>query len=138
MTAPTITRSRPLGQWQSRWTNHLVPVLIYLLVYYILTFPALHLFTTEFLSDDGDGPQNIWNIWWIKKAVYEWRSPWHTDYLFHPEGITLVGAVTLAGLGGDVSTAAKVVGVLAVAFATFNVVGGFLVTHRMLAMFRRK
>ena len=53
-------------------------------------------------------------------------------------GITLVGAVTLAGLGGDASTAAKVVGVIAVIFATFNVVGGFLVTHRMLAMFRRK
>ena len=53
-------------------------------------------------------------------------------------GITLVGAVTLAGLGGDVSTTAKVVGVIAVAFATFNAVGGFLVTHRMLSMFRRK
>ena len=53
-------------------------------------------------------------------------------------GITLVGAVTLAGLDGDVSMTAKVVGVIAVIFATFNAVGGFLVTHRMLSMFRRK
>ena len=29
-------------------------------------------------------------------------------------------------------------GVLAIVFATINVVGGFLVTHRMLGMFRRK
>ncbi len=50
-------------------------------------------------------------------------------------GITLVGAVLVAGEGG---WAAGVLGVLAVIFATVNVVGGFLVTHRMLSMFRRK
>ena len=50
-------------------------------------------------------------------------------------GITLVGAVLVAGEHGPV---AIVLGVLAVIFATVNVVGGFLVTHRMLSMFRRK
>ena len=50
-------------------------------------------------------------------------------------GITLVGAVLVAGESGPV---AIVLGVLAVIFATINVVGGFLVTHRMLSMFRRK
>ena len=50
-------------------------------------------------------------------------------------GITLVGAVLVAGESGPV---AIVLGVLAVIFATVNVVGGFLVTHRMLSMFRRK
>lgn len=49
-------------------------------------------------------------------------------------GITIVGAVTAAGVG--LPTAATVLGVLAVVAATINVVGGFLVTDRMLEMFR--
>lgn len=49
-------------------------------------------------------------------------------------GITIVGAVTAAGVG--LGTAATVLGVFAVAAATINVVGGFLVTDRMLEMFR--
>lgn len=51
-------------------------------------------------------------------------------------GITLVGAVVVAGrVESPLSTALAVV---AVAFATINVVGGFLVTDRMLQMFRRR
>ena len=49
-------------------------------------------------------------------------------------GITIVGAVTAAGIG--LGTTATVLGVLAVVTATVNVVGGFLVTDRMLEMFR--
>ena len=48
-------------------------------------------------------------------------------------GITLVGAVTAAGIGHG--TTAVVLGFLAVVAATINVVGGFLVTDRMLEMF---
>lgn len=51
-------------------------------------------------------------------------------------GITLVGAVAAAG--ADVNTLATSLGFVAVALATVNVVGGFLVTHRMLQMFKRK
>ena len=51
-------------------------------------------------------------------------------------GITVVGALIAAGAGeGAVST---VLGFLAVILATINVVGGFLVSHRMLSMFRKK
>jgi H+-translocating NAD(P) transhydrogenase subunit alpha len=51
-------------------------------------------------------------------------------------GITLVGAVVVAGRGE--STLSIILAVFAVAFATTNVVGGFMVTDRMLQMFRRK
>ncbi len=51
-------------------------------------------------------------------------------------GITLVGAILSAGMQHTTLTA--VLGFSAVVFATINVVGGFLVTHRMLGMFRRK
>ena len=51
-------------------------------------------------------------------------------------GITIVGALISAGSGHSLLT--TVLGFLALVFATINVVGGFLVTHRMLEMFRRK
>ena len=51
-------------------------------------------------------------------------------------GITLVGALLSAGQQHTLLT--TVLGFVAVVFATINVVGGFLVTHRMLGMFRKK
>ena len=51
-------------------------------------------------------------------------------------GITLCGALLAAGVGGV--TFGKVLGLVAIVAATVNVVGGFLVTHRMLAMFKKK
>jgi len=48
-------------------------------------------------------------------------------------GITLVGA--LASAGTEYSTLTTVLAIAAVALATINVVGGFMVTNRMLAMF---
>ena len=51
-------------------------------------------------------------------------------------GITLVGAILSAGTQHTLLT--TVLGVVAVVFATINVVGGFMVTHRMLEMFRKK
>jgi NAD(P) transhydrogenase subunit alpha len=50
-------------------------------------------------------------------------------------GITILGALVLAGTESRVTT---VLGFLAVVFATINVVGGFLVTHRMLKMFKSR
>ena len=52
-------------------------------------------------------------------------------------GIVIVGAIVVLGenLGGTLAT---VFGFIAVVFGTVNVVGGFLVTDRMLQMFRRR
>ncbi len=50
-------------------------------------------------------------------------------------GITVVGALLAAG---SEHWFVATIGMFAVALATINVVGGFLVTHRMLAMFRKK
>ena len=51
-------------------------------------------------------------------------------------GITIVGAVLSLSSGSETLTA--ILGTAAVAAATVNVVGGYLVTDRMLAMFRKK
>ena len=51
-------------------------------------------------------------------------------------GITIVGAILSAG--AELGTLATILGALAVMFATINVVGGYLVTNRMLSMFKKK
>jgi len=52
-------------------------------------------------------------------------------------GITIVGALlaTMSSAGGTIS---MVLGMLALIFATINVVGGYMVTDRMLGMFKKK
>ena len=50
-------------------------------------------------------------------------------------GITIVGAILAAGAG--TVTGSSWLGFVAIVFATINVVGGFLVTRRMLGMFRK-
>ncbi len=51
-------------------------------------------------------------------------------------GITIVGALISAGAGH--SGLSSVLGLIAVIFATINVVGGYLVTDRMLEMFKKE
>jgi len=59
-------------------------------------------------------------------------------------GITVVGAFLASGMPRMQDalflglSMVQILGFLAVTFATINVIGGFLVTHRMLAMFKRK
>lgn len=50
-------------------------------------------------------------------------------------GITIVGALLSAGIGE--LTISTILGVIAIVFAMINVVGGFMVTDRMLKMFKK-
>ncbi|MEN8166583.1 MAG: proton-translocating transhydrogenase family protein [Pseudomonadota bacterium] len=52
-------------------------------------------------------------------------------------GIIIVGALLVTGLE-SVGTVAEIFGFIAVLLASINVFGGFLVTNRMLAMFKKK
>ena len=51
-------------------------------------------------------------------------------------GVTIIGALISSGSGEQV--ASVILGTAAVAFATVNVVGGYMVTDRMLAMLKKK
>ena len=53
-------------------------------------------------------------------------------------GIVLLGAIVVLGLESDPSLLDRVLLVIAITFGTINVVGGFLVTDRMLGMFKGK
>ena len=51
--------------------------------------------------------------------------------------ISVVGAILVAG-SGDAPTLSRVLGAVAVTSSTINIVSGFLITDRMLKMFRKK
>jgi proton-translocating NAD(P)+ transhydrogenase subunit alpha len=51
-------------------------------------------------------------------------------------GIVMLGGLIVIGLADD--PLEKTIGVIAIAFGTINIVGGFMVTDRMLGMFARR
>ena len=51
-------------------------------------------------------------------------------------GIVMLGGLIVVGFADD--TLEEVIGVIAIAFGAINIVGGFMVTDRMLGMFSRK
>jgi NAD(P) transhydrogenase subunit alpha len=53
-------------------------------------------------------------------------------------GVVIIGAIIVMGQAGSDNIPALVLGFLAVVLGTLNVVGGFVVTDRMLEMFRKK
>ena len=52
-------------------------------------------------------------------------------------GIAILGAILAAGSSAEISSI-SIIGLLAVVFASINVVGGYMVTNRMLQMFKKK
>ena len=53
-------------------------------------------------------------------------------------GVVIIGAIIVMGRAGSENYVALVIGFLAVLVGTLNVVGGFVVTDRMLEMFKKK
>jgi hypothetical protein len=65
---------------------------VYMTCFSLLTYPAMLKFHTHYFHDNWDGLQQVWNIWWVNKAVTDLHQlPWNTDYLFYPSGMTLLG-----------------------------------------------
>src|SRR5262249_45970547 len=76
------------------------PAAFYFLAFSLLTYPLITKFGTHLYADSGDGLQNVWNIWWVDHTVTELhQSPWHTVYLRHPYGVSLLGH-TLTAFNG--------------------------------------
>ncbi len=72
-----------------------------------------------------------WVIWGVTPSL-------HTPLIALTNaisGIIIVGALLIAG--SDSGRGAEAVGFIAVLLASINIFGGFVVTHRMLAMFRK-
>lgn len=87
---PTGLSKYPRLKWTMLWVG--IPLLIYFIVFCILTWPWITHFGNYYFTDTGDGLQNVWNMWWINKAVTQLQElPWYTGYLHFPFGVTLIG-----------------------------------------------
>lgn len=74
-----------------------------------------------------------WVIWGVTPSL-------HTPLISLTNaisGIIIVGAILIAGFE-DAGFAAEAIGFFAVLLASINIFGGFVVTSRMLAMFKKK
>ena len=75
-----------------------------------------------------------WVIWGVTPSL-------HTPLISLTNaisGIIVVGALLVAGFGEGGGFAAELIGFFAVTLAAINIFGGFVVTQRMLGMFRKK
>ncbi len=91
----------PLAQKKLIWFAAL-STFSYFLVFAAMTFPSIFYFSSHYFADDGDGFQNVWNIWWVNKAVTELNQlPWFTRFLYAPHGTSLL-AHTLNPFNGFV------------------------------------
>jgi hypothetical protein len=71
-----------------------LPFVFYSFWFFLLSYPALLVFNTHFLSDLKDGAVNLWILWWFNEAVTQPHlSLWHTTFIHYPYGMSLVGSV---------------------------------------------
>lgn len=69
----------------------IAPACLYLVIFFICQPHYLGSFSTGFYLDNGDGFQNVWNIWWVNKSIiHDHLNPYFTTMLHWPHGTSLV------------------------------------------------
>ncbi|MAB78196.1 MAG: hypothetical protein CMJ89_02480 [Planctomycetes bacterium] len=77
----------PFPGWGG-WKGELAILSLFALATLILTWPiAISMDQASGLR--GDYFNNLWNAWWMRKSLTGGMSPWWTDYMYYPEGISL-------------------------------------------------
>ena len=54
------------------------------------TWPLVTHLSTHITDHFGDGALHMWNSWWVGQALAEGQSPFFTDRIFYPNGVSLV------------------------------------------------
>ncbi|GAC1541180.1 MAG: hypothetical protein NVS2B7_13780 [Herpetosiphon sp.] len=88
---PHASRCAHVAFQGRRWMGSVV--LTYLVICLFLFAPVLSDLGSSILvgSDIGriDAWQNVWNIWWVKRALLHGQNPFFTSFLFYPYGASL-------------------------------------------------
>src|SRR6476661_6126551 len=72
------------------WWPHLWALLGYFALALVVTYPATAHFTSQVPGDlIADRDQNLWNLWWLLRALTHPTNPLHTDMLYYPYGANL-------------------------------------------------
>lgn len=73
-----------------RYRHHLYALLGYLALALLMTYPLVREFSQAIPGDGFDGWQNVWNLWWVKRALLvEGGHPYFTRFVDYPEGAFL-------------------------------------------------
>lgn len=108
-------------------TGWLFPVtLAHFLLTCLFTFPLILNFNRALpglLLEDRD--QNLWNLWWVPRALLNLKNPFRTDYMYYPENVSLYFH-TLHPLNGIISYPVQILFGLTVAY-NFIVFFSFIV-----------
>ncbi len=79
--------------WQRvRASAYTLPAIGYIALSLIVMAPVLPVFTTAIPGGpiaETDGWQNVWNLWWVHRALTTPTNPFFTPLLFYPEGVDL-------------------------------------------------
>ncbi len=69
-----------------------IPAALYLAIFFLLNPHLIGTFSSHYFFGGADGYQNVWNLWWVNKAIGELGThPWSTTFLHYPDGTSLVG-----------------------------------------------
>ncbi len=141
--APSASPAPQLKTQNSKLKTHLLPLGVFLLLSVLFTWPLLLNFGDHVVSngDSGDIWAHLWNIWWVKHALTVLHtSPFHTDYIFYPGGVSL-RFHALNQLGGLISIPLQALFGLIPAFNTlvlFNLTmagfGAYLLARYVLTL----
>ncbi len=76
--------------FRQRWWEFGVPLAGYTVLALGLTWPLVRLWTTHAPGDGSDDPAIIWNLWWVRFALFNGLDPLYSTYMFWPLGVDLV------------------------------------------------
>jgi len=72
------------------YRHHLYALLGYLALTLLMTYPLVREFSRAIPGDGFDGWQNVWNLWWVKRALLvDGSSPYFTRFVDYPDGVHL-------------------------------------------------
>ena len=73
-----------------RYRHHVVALLGYLALTLLMTYPLARELGRAIPGDGFDGWQNVWNLWWVKRALLvEGTNPYFTRFIDYPNGVYL-------------------------------------------------
>ncbi len=78
------------GRLASLAREHGIPIALYTLLALLMTYPLVLQWTTAVPGDGVDSWQNMWNMWWLKRALLEGHNPFTTTMIYYPQGASLL------------------------------------------------
>jgi hypothetical protein len=77
-------------KWLRKHSLDLLVLSVYCVLTLAMTWPLIAQMSTHLAGDDVDMWINPWATWWTRKVLREGLDLYYTDYLFHPQGVSLV------------------------------------------------